>query len=104
MKLKDFKSAVSSGKMPADLSDALQAMWYDAIGDWNRAHNIAQEIDGSEGSWIHAYLHRKEGDLSNAAYWYRSANQPVCKTSLEEEWEQITSALLGKIHPDVRAH
>lgn len=102
MNLKDFKSTVSSGKMPAGLSEALKAMWYDAAGNWDRAHDIAQEIHNTEGSWIHAYLHRKEGDRDNAAYWYRRANQPVCNVSLDEEWEQIATALLRKSHPDVR--
>ena len=102
MNLKDFKMTVSSGKMPEALSDALQAMWHDAAGNWDRAHDIAQEIHAAEGSWIHAYLHRKEGDLGNAAYWYRLANQPVCKVSLEEEWEQIATALLLRDRPDVR--
>ncbi len=84
--------------MPAGLTDALQAMWHDAAGHWDMAHDIAQEIRSPEGSWIHAYLHRKEGDQTNAAYWYRRADQPECKTSLEDEWAQITSALLGKDH------
>ena len=69
-------------------------MWYDGKGDWGKAHDIAQDIRTAEGSWIHAYLHRKEGDAGNAAYWYHRANQPVCKTSLEEEWETIVKTLL----------
>lgn len=96
MTLKDFKSTIASGNVPDRLSDALAAMWHDAAGNWDRAHDIAQEISSSEGSWIHAYLHRKEGDHSNAAYWYRRAGQPVCKTSLDEEWDDITTALLQK--------
>ena len=102
MDLKDFKSTIASRTMPDRLSDALKAMWYDAAGNWDRAHDIAQEISDSEGSWIHAYLHRKEGDQSNAAYWYRRAGQPVCKTSLDQEWTEITTALLQR-HPGVRA-
>jgi hypothetical protein len=102
MDLKEFKSTVFSGKMPAGLTEALQAMWHDAAGNWDRAHDIAQDIHSAEGSWIHAYLHRKEGDTGNASYWYHRANQPACKTALEEEWEQIATALLQKSHPDVR--
>lgn len=102
MNLNDFKSAIASGQIPDQLTDALKAMWHDAAGDWDRAHDIAQEISGAEGSWIHAYLHRKEGDQSNAAYWYRRAGHPVCKTSLDQEWADITTALLQG-HPDVRA-
>lgn len=101
MNLRDFRSTVSSGKMPDGLSEPLKAMWHDAAGNWDRAHDIAQEMHSAEGSWIHAYLHRKEGDLGNAAYWYRRANQPVCYVSLEEEWDQITTALLRRSRPDV---
>ena len=102
MNLKDFRSTITSGRMPDQLSEALKAMWHDAAGDWDRAHDIAQEISGAEGSWIHAYLHRKEGDQSNASYWYHRAGQPVCNTSLDQEWADITTALLQR-HPDVRA-
>lgn len=80
--------------MPPSLTESLQAMWHDAKGNWNKAHDIAQEIHSKEGSWIHAYLHRKEGDAGNAAYWYHRANQPVCKTSLAQEWEDIVKTLL----------
>ena len=103
MDLNKFKSTLSSDTAPAGLSDALKAMWYDAKGHWGRAHDIAQEMPGAEGSWIHAYLHRKEGDHGNAAYWYHRANQPVCKLSLEEEWQQIVTALLRQIRPDAHA-
>ncbi len=70
-------------------------MWLDGKGDWNGAHEIAQDLRSPEGSWIHAYLHRKEGDTGNAAYWYHRANKPVCNTSLEAEWDSIVSALLS---------
>lgn len=93
MTLTDFKATLSSPVPPA-VSESLIAMWYDGKGDWDRAHNVAQDINTKEGSWIHAYLHRKEGDAGNAAYWYHRANQPVCKSSLHEEWEAIVSALL----------
>ena len=69
-------------------------MWYDGQGDWNRAHNIAQEIHTKEGAWIHAYLHRKEGDDANAAYWYSRANRNVPSYPLEQEWEEITGFFL----------
>lgn len=94
MNLEDFKSTLTSSTLPSSLSDSLQAMWYDGKGDWEKAHSIAQDIHNIDGSWIHAYLHRKEGDQGNAAYWYHRANQPVCKTSLQEEWENIVRALL----------
>ena len=102
MTLKDFKSTIASRKMHDPLPDALKAMWHDAAGNWERAHDIAQEISEAEGSWIHAYLHRKEGDQSNAAYWYRRAGRPVCNTSLDQQWDDITTVLLQH-HRDVRA-
>ena len=95
MNFQYFINSLGHASMPTSLSESLQAMWYDGKGDWNKAHDIAQEIHGKEGSWIHAYLHRKEGDAGNAAYWYHRANQPVCKTSLAQEWEDIVKALLA---------
>ena len=76
------------------MSCALTALWYDARSDWARAHDCAQEDPGSDGAWVHAYLHRKEGDLSNAGYWYRRARKPVADTTLQQEWEAIAKALL----------
>ena len=80
---------------PENLSPALRALWEDAKGNWSAAHSIAQEIEDETGSWIHAYLHRKEGDLGNAGYWYRRAKQPTANDTLEEEWTRIVSRLLG---------
>ncbi len=81
---------------PAALSDALKALWHDARGDWDKAHTLAQEDEGRDGSWIHAYLHRKEGDRANAGYWYAKANRPMPANgfSLDEEWAAIARALL----------
>jgi hypothetical protein len=103
MTLKDFKSAIAAGREPAEISEALRAMWHDASGNWERAHDIAQEIHGADGSWIHAYLHRKEGDQSNAAYWYGRAGRPVCKRSLDDEWDEIATALLQQNLPGAHA-
>jgi hypothetical protein len=94
MTLDEFRGTLSLGSPPTQLSPALRALWQDAKGNWNDAHAIAQDIDDRSGSWIHAYLHRKEGDLANAGYWYRRASQPVAHDSLEEEWERIVVALL----------
>jgi hypothetical protein len=80
---------------PLGLDPLVQALWWEAKGDWSRAHGIAQEIHTREAAWVHAYLHRREGDLGNAGYWYRHASRPVCTLSLEDEWREITSALLG---------
>lgn len=71
----------------------LHALWHDAQGNWDRAHQIAQDIETPEGAWVHAYLHRKEGDQFNADYWYRRAGRPSCKTSLEAEWGEIVGGL-----------
>ena len=84
------------GAAPApDLSAPLAALWWAAKGDWDQAHKIVQDESSREAAWVHAYLHRVEGDLGNAGYWYRQAGQPVAKDSLEAEWERIVSALLG---------
>jgi hypothetical protein len=79
--------------VPPKISPALVALWHDAKGNWSEAHEVAQEIDDATGAWVHAYLHRKEGDLGNAAYWYRRAGKPIASGSLEEEWRQIVVAL-----------
>ncbi|RAV99934.1 hypothetical protein [Pseudochryseolinea flava] len=93
MTLQEFKNTVSASTPPA-VSPLLQAMWYDAKGDWNAAHNIAQDIHTHDGSWVHGYLHRKEGDESNAAYWYHRANKAFKRNTLSEEWNDIVTALL----------
>ena len=77
------------------LSLPLQALWHDAQGDWDQAHGVCQSAGDRDGDWVHAYLHRKEGDLANAGYWYRRAKQPVHKGTLDEEWEEIARALLA---------
>ena len=95
MSVKEFRNSLADSKPPSDTSLALQAMWYDANGDWDEAHRLAQAQDDRIGAWVHAYLHRVEGDLSNAAYWYRRADRPVCQESLEQEWDEIVSSLLS---------
>lgn len=96
MTLADFKSSLSQSQPPEGLSTLLQALWYEGKDSWEQAHNIVQDIPSTEGSWVHAYLHRKEGDQGNAAYWYRRAGKPVPRVSLDQEWEQIVSALLTR--------
>ena len=86
---------------PAGLSECLQALWWDKKGNWDRAHQIAQDAGSREGDWIHAYLHRVEGDLGNAGYWYRRAGKPAKgKESLREEWEELASSLLASAPVD----
>ena len=89
-----FKKSLSAQEPPSGLSVLLKAMWYDGKGDWHRAHELAQDVHSREGSWIHAYLHRKEGDLGNAGYWYSRAGKSMPGSSLEAEWEFITHELL----------
>ena len=79
-----------------ELQGALLALWWDAKGDWEKAHEIAQDVVGADGAWVHAYLHRKEGDLGNAAYWYRRAGRGVASGDLRVEWEGIVGEMLGR--------
>jgi hypothetical protein len=94
MTLEEFRSLLEIATAPENLSPPLRAMWEDGRGHWEAAHTIAQDIDDKTGSWIHAYLHRKEGDLGNAGYWYRRAGLPVAQDSLDDEWTRIVSTLL----------
>jgi hypothetical protein len=96
MNLTEFQSSQNQSAPPSGLSLALQSLWFDAKGDWNNAHVLAQKDEGSAGDWVHAYLHRKEGDASNARYWYVRAGKPIYAGSLEEEWLAISEALLAK--------
>lgn len=95
MTLDDFRNSLSSTEAPAGLTHALRGLWWDAKGDWHKAHESAQQDEGVAESWVHAYLHRKEGDQDNAAYWYKRAEKPVCRDSLEREWITIATALLA---------
>jgi hypothetical protein len=95
MTLKEFKATIG-GAEPPSVSTALQALWHDAHGDWDRAHDIADSVQDETGSWVHAYLHRKEGKADNASYWYRLAGQPEAVDSPQAEWDRIAAALLAK--------
>ncbi len=94
MNLDEFRKSLAESAPPAGLTHALSGLWWDAKGDWKRAHDSAQQDEGQDGSWVHAYLHRKEGDQSNAAYWYNRAGKPPCFESLDAEWLSIATALL----------
>jgi hypothetical protein len=84
------------GAAPApDLSAPLAGLWWAAKGDWDQAHRIVQDESSRDAAWVHAYLHRVEGDLGNAGYWYRQAGQPVATDSLEAEWQRIVDTLGG---------
>ncbi|MGB7602362.1 MAG: hypothetical protein WBM24_18805 [Candidatus Sulfotelmatobacter sp.] len=85
MPLDDFRQSLADANPPSGLSLALAGLWWDAKGNWARAHESAQQDEGRDGSWVHAYLHRKEGDQGNAAYWYSRAGKPVCREPLDVE-------------------
>ncbi len=91
----DFTKTLMQSEPPANWPESLKALWYDAKGDWTASHDFAQEMDNDMGSWIHAYLHRKEGDDFNAGYWYRRANRDFAKNSLAEEHREITEFVLA---------
>jgi hypothetical protein len=95
MDLAALRASLADPAPPSGVGLALQALWFDAKGEWDRAHEQAQADEGAAGCWVHAYLHRKEGDAGNAAYWYRRARKPVGSGALEAEWEAIATALLG---------
>jgi hypothetical protein len=94
MTLEQFRDSLAGNLPPEGLDRALLAMWYDAKGEWAEAHRLAQEEENVTGAWVHAYLHRVEGDLSNAGYWYRRAGKPASTASLEDEWSAIVGSLL----------
>jgi hypothetical protein len=96
MNLAAFRQSLAASVPPTGLSPALEALWHDARGDFDRAHTLAQSDEGGDGDWVHAYLHRKEGDAGNAGYWYRRAAKPVCRDALDAEWEAIARALLAE--------
>jgi len=81
-------------KCPNSLPLALQALWYDFKGDWNNSHEILQNASDADCDWVHAYLHRKEGDVSNAGYWYRRSGKPEFQGDLNQEWQHIVRELL----------
>lgn len=96
MTLHEFRESLQNDEPLSSLSLALAGLWWDAKGDWTKAHESAQQDEGPDGSWVHAYLHRKEGDLSNADYWYGRAGKPSQRGDLDQEWREIAKALLGE--------
>ncbi len=94
MQVQEFRESLKSDVPPAGLSAALEALWWDGKGDWARAHEATQRDEGPDGSWVHAYLHRKNGDLSNAKYWYRRADRAAGYGDSGREWDSIVTWLL----------
>jgi hypothetical protein len=95
--LAEFEASLRGSTPPDGVHGALAALWHERRGDWDRAHEIAQDISGADGSWVHAYLHRREGEQSNAAYWYRRAGKPIARGSLNDEWREIVGSLLKMV-------
>ena len=94
MTFKTFQASLTESAPPETLSPALKALWQDAKGNWDAAHDHTQSDESAAGAWVHAYLHRKEGDDTNAGYWYRRADKPAFTGASEQEWEEIVKGLL----------
>jgi len=95
MTLDSFRQSLTATEPPARLTLALAGLWWDAKRGWTRAHESAQRDECHDGAWVHAYLHRKEGDQGNAAYWYSRAGKPVCREPLDAEWLIVEQLLKG---------
>ena len=96
MTFAEFEQSLKSRTPPPDLVPAVAALWWAKKGDWHEAHTIVMNLDGHDAAWVHAYLHRVEGDAGNAAYWYGQAKKPVASGALAAEWQAITGVLLGR--------
>ena len=95
MQFDEFTKSIEGAVPPQEtLNTYALSLWYDAKGDWEKAHTIIQDIEDKKAAWIHAYLHRKEGDAGNAGYWYNRAGKKMPAYSLEKEWEEIVKAML----------
>jgi hypothetical protein len=95
VKTADFKASLSGAAPAPNLDAPLAGLWWTAKGEWDQAHKLVQDEPTAEAAWVHAYLHRVEGDLGNAGYWYRQAGKPVASGTLKAEWEEIVQVLLG---------
>jgi hypothetical protein len=100
MTLAEFNASLQKSRPPAELAPALSALWWAAKDDWKKAHGIVMDEGGKECAWVHAYLHRVEGDLDNARYWYRQAGRAPASGPLAEEWSEIAAALLDRDRAD----
>lgn len=98
MTLEEFRKTIEAGTEPVDLAPPLRALWWAARGDWPRAHDTIDDSEEPDGMWVHAHLHRQEGDKSNARYWYKRAGKPEFIGSIEAEWESLAVDLLGRTH------
>jgi len=96
MTLEEFKATLSHSTPPENLSKPLEALWWDANDEWDNGHRIVQDLEEPDAYWVHAYLHRVEGDLGNSNYWYRRAGREMPNISSNTEWEDIVTELLGR--------
>ena len=94
MTFTDFTASIANNTPPTAISIYLKAMWYDAKDDWHQAHGLVDQLSDATACWVHAYLHRKEGDIWNADYWYNRAKKTRPADSLDEEWKDIVMKLL----------
>ena len=96
--MKSFQESLANASPEAHFSVFLKSLWYDAKGDWDQAHALIDQLPGADAAWLHAYLHRKEGDIWNADYWYARAKKTRPSYSLEEEWANLVDYFIKKIH------
>lgn len=94
MDFTEFSSSLAASTPPGKISVYLEALWHDGKDDWDKAHETIQDVEDKTAAWIHAYLHRKEGDVFNANYWYNRAGKRMPGYSLEQEWKEIVQALI----------
>ena len=94
MNASEFKSSLAQKEPPATLEAPLRALWWDARGDWERAHAEVDELETLPGMMVHAYLHRKQGDAGNATYWYHRTGRPSQDRSFADEWSALLKELL----------
>ena len=94
-----FKDSLKNNTPDPSYSPMLTSLWYDAKGDWEKAHDQVDHLGGKDAAWVHAYLHRKEGDLWNADYWYAKAGRSRPDIPLSTEWENLVKFFLAKPNP-----
>jgi hypothetical protein len=94
--LEELRGSLESPKPPAGLGKPLEALWHAGRGEWARAHRIVMSAKSRDAAWVHAFLHRQEGDRDNARYWYRQAKRPEFEGSLEDEWMAMAGEMLGR--------
>ncbi|MGD1914322.1 MAG: hypothetical protein ACFB2X_26840 [Rivularia sp. (in: cyanobacteria)] len=98
MTLEEFKESIENvQKCPTFLPLSLQSLWYEKKGNWDEAHTLLEDASDKDSAWVHAYLHRREGDFNNARYWYNRSGKTESKVSLDEEWDEIALQLITKV-------